>query len=86
MDLLDKHFPHEAHALMFDNATTHTKCPEGALSACYMPKNTSKVEKNWVVEVNQHDKNVKQVYGSDGKILKTKIPMTDGLLPNGAPQ
>jgi hypothetical protein len=53
MDLLDKHFPHEAHILVFDNTTTHTKCPKGALSACYMPKNTSKAEKNWGVEVNQ---------------------------------
>jgi len=56
---LKKHFPHEAHVLMFDNATTHTKHPEGNLPACYMPKNTLKVEKNWGVEVNQCDENDK---------------------------
>ena len=78
MDLLDKHFPHDAHVLIFDNATTHAKCAEGALSACYMPKNPSKVEKNWGVEVNQHDENDKPMYGLDRKILKTKILMTNG--------
>jgi hypothetical protein len=86
MDLLDKHFPHESHVLVFDNATTHTKRPEGALSARCMPKNTSKAEKNWGVEVNQRDENGKPMYGSHGKILKTKIPMTNGQLPDGSPQ
>jgi hypothetical protein len=33
---------------VFDNATTHTKRAEGALSAQYMPKSTCK----WGVEVN----------------------------------
>ena len=78
MDLLNKHFPHDAHVLVFDNATTHTKRAEGALSARYMPKSPSKAEKNWGVEVNQRDKNGKPMYGSDGKIFKTKIPMTNG--------
>lgn len=86
MDLLSKHFPNNTHVLVFDNASTHTKCPEGALSAHYMPKNTSKLEKNWGVEVNQCDKNGKPTYGSGRKILKTKIPMTNGQLPNGTSQ
>jgi len=86
MDLLAKHFPHDAHILVFDNASTHTKCTNGALSARYMHKNTSKVEKNWGVEVNQHDKNGKPMYGSSGKILKTNILMTNGWLPNGTSQ
>ena len=86
MDLLDKHFPNDDHVLIFDNATTHTKRTEGALSARYMPKNTSKVEKNWGVEVNQRDENGKPIFGSDGKILKKKILMTNGQLPNGTPQ
>jgi hypothetical protein len=72
MDLLDKHFPHDAHVLIFDNATTHTKCAEGALSACYMPKNPSKVEKNWEVEVNQHDAMASQCMDQMGKSSKQK--------------
>ena len=86
MDLLNKHFPHNAHVLIFDNATTHTKCVEGALSACYMPKSTSKAEKNWGVEVNQRNENGRPMYGCARKILKMKIPMTNGQLPDGTPQ
>ena len=78
MDLLDKYYPDEDHVLIFDNATTHTKCPKGALSDCYMPKNTSNLDRNWGVKVNQRDQNGKPVYGSNGKILKTKISMTNG--------
>ena len=86
MDLLNKHFLNNDNVLVFDNATTHTKRTKGALSACYMPKNILRVEKNWGVEVNQCDENGKPIYGSDGKILKKKILMTDGRLPDGTAQ
>ena len=33
MDLLEKHFPDEKHVLVYDNATTHLKQPDTALSA-----------------------------------------------------
>ncbi|KIK12901.1 hypothetical protein PISMIDRAFT_32293, partial [Pisolithus microcarpus 441] len=42
MDILEKHFPGEDHIFIFDNATTHLKHAENALSACHMPKNPSK--------------------------------------------
>ena len=40
MDILDEHYAGEDHVLVFDNATTHTKWADGALSACSMPKYT----------------------------------------------
>lgn len=86
MDLLNKYQPDEDHVLVFDNMTTHTKRPKGSLSACYMPKNTSNPDKNWGIEVNQHDGNGKPIYGPNGKILKTKISMVNGWLPDGTPQ
>jgi hypothetical protein len=33
MDILEKHYPEEDHYLVFDNAPTHLKHPDGAISA-----------------------------------------------------
>jgi hypothetical protein len=49
MDILDEHYVDEDHVLVFDNATTHTKRADGALSVHNMPKSTCE----WGVEVNQ---------------------------------
>ena len=38
MDILDKYYAEEDHVLVFDNATTHTKWADGALSARSMLK------------------------------------------------
>jgi len=38
MDILVKHFPNANHILVFDNAMTHTKQADGALSASKMTK------------------------------------------------
>ncbi|KAH9924420.1 uncharacterized protein B0H18DRAFT_1119954 [Fomitopsis serialis] len=38
MDIICKHFPHDDHVLVFDNARTHIKRAEDALSARKMPK------------------------------------------------
>jgi hypothetical protein len=51
-----------------------------------MPKFTPKDGKNWGVEVNLTGNNGKPVYGTDGKIVKTTICMSDATLPNGLPQ
>ena len=48
--------------LVYDNATTHLRCPDGALSAWKMPKFTSKPESNWLVEVNAVDATGKPIY------------------------
>jgi len=33
INILEKHYPNEDHVLVYDNATTHLKHPDGALSA-----------------------------------------------------
>ena len=38
MDILEKHYANESHVLVFDNATTHLKRADRALSAMKMPK------------------------------------------------
>ena len=38
MDILAEFNPNEEHILVYDNATTHTKRSDTALSACHMPK------------------------------------------------
>jgi len=43
MYILEKYYPDEDHILVFNNATTHLKRPDSALSACRMPKQTSMV-------------------------------------------
>ena len=53
MDILERHFPNEEHVLVFDNATTHTKCADGVLSATQM---TKKILENFQVETNVHNK------------------------------
>lgn len=47
MNILEKSFPHDNHKFAFDNASTHLKRADGALSARHMPKNTSSPESNW---------------------------------------
>jgi hypothetical protein len=70
MDILDKHYPNEEHVLVFNNATTHQKREDDALSAHKMPKFTPKVGHNWGVEVNELDKNCNLIHSTDGKVLK----------------
>ena len=86
MDILEKHYPNEEHVFIFDNATTHTKRADGALSARYMPKGTSKWETNWGVEVNQCELDGKLIYAPNGQIAKMKVCMMGAKLPNGSDQ
>ncbi|KAJ7614709.1 hypothetical protein DFH06DRAFT_1344041 [Mycena polygramma] len=84
MDILERDYPDEKHVFIFDNATTHTKRADDALSARNMPKFTPKEGKeNWLLTVNKLDASGKQVYNSAGKLVKTKVPMRDGVKPNG---
>jgi len=83
MDILQKYYPHEDHALIFDNATTHLKRADDALSAHKLPKSPLK---SWGITVTKKDSSGKAVLGADGKLLKEKIQMANGELPNGDPQ
>jgi hypothetical protein len=53
MDILQRHFPNEDHVFIFDNATTHTKCAEDALSARKMPKHPPSQGKNWGISITE---------------------------------
>ncbi|KAN0086048.1 hypothetical protein V8E55_007182 [Tylopilus felleus] len=66
MDLVTKYVPDENHVFVFDNATTHLKRPDDALSVRKMPKNISKEGTNWGVEVMVRDLHGKIIYASDG--------------------
>ena len=71
MNMLDSDYSHEDHVLVFDNATTHLKREEDALSAQKMPKFTPKLGNNWGVETTELDPDCNPVYGSDRKPQST---------------
>jgi hypothetical protein len=87
MDILEKHHPDEDHVFVFDNATTHLKLAEDAISARHMPKGLSPLNKpNFQVERTVVDATGKAVYAPDGKPAKEKINMVGGFLHDGTPQ
>jgi len=86
MDLLDKHYPEEEHVLVFDNATTHLKREDDALSAQKMPMKTPKEGRNWGIKVNEMDEDGNLVHGTDGKVLKVRVNMGDAKFADGSPQ
>ncbi|KAG0708007.1 hypothetical protein DFH29DRAFT_979596 [Suillus ampliporus] len=83
MDILDKHFPHDDHILVFDNATTHVKCADDAPAARNMPKNPSKT---WGVVVTTKDAHGNVMVDANGKPLKTKIQLANTHLTDSTPQ
>ena len=87
MDILLEYYPQFEHVFVYDNATTHLKRADDALSARKMPKNIPKQGTNWGIEVTKRDPTTgKPVYKSDRTPEKVKIHMKDGQLPNGEPQ
>ena len=83
MDVLSKHYTNEDHVFIFDNAKTHLKCANDALSARKMPKFPSE---SWGVTVIAKDSTGKLIRGANGNTVKEKIQMADARLPNGVPQ
>ncbi|KIK96876.1 hypothetical protein PAXRUDRAFT_769013 [Paxillus rubicundulus Ve08.2h10] len=81
MTILEEDCPDEDHVFVFDNATTHLKCADDALSAHCMPKSCHP----WGVEINVKDVEGKLVYGAHGKPMKQKIPMGNGTFADGSP-
>jgi hypothetical protein len=73
MDILKRNYPSENHVLVFDNATTHLKWADNALSACKMPKSTPKDGKNWGVDIAVVGDDGKAVYDANGKVRKQKV-------------
>jgi hypothetical protein len=86
INILTECYAEYDHVLIYDNATTHLKRAEDALSARKMPKNTPKPGKNWGIEVSKHNPITgKVVYLPNGTIEKVKILMRDGRFENGEP-
>jgi hypothetical protein len=84
------------HYFVYDNATTHRKRADDALSARKMPKsmpapiktgkNAGQERPNFLVERTVKSSDGKPVYQPDGKLLKEKIPMTGASFSDGRPQ
>jgi hypothetical protein len=85
MDILEQDFSDDKHVLIFDNATTHQKHTDDALSATKMPKSTLNKGTNWGVKTNVIRPDSKPVYGPSGKLLKTTVKMADGEFADGTP-
>jgi hypothetical protein len=87
MDILEVHYPNEDHVFVFDNATTHLKQAEDAISARSMPKWPSQPGKpNFQIERTVCDASGNVVYTPGGKPAKEKVNMAGGRLPDGSPQ
>ena len=87
IDILQESYLEYGHILIYDNATTHLKRAEDALSARKMPKGIPQPGKNWGIEVSKRNQITgKLIYRTDGSIEKTKIFMRDGRFDNGEPQ
>ena len=85
MDILKRDYPDEDHVFLVDNATTHLKRADDALSAWKMPMRTPPMGKNWGIQVNQKDADGNIVYAPNGNPLKTTIPVASGTFRNGSP-
>ena len=85
MDIIQRHYPDDDHFFVFDNATTHLKRADTALSARKMPMKTSKPGKNWLVETPSLDESGKQLHGPNGKKLAKKVQMAPGTFADGSP-
>jgi hypothetical protein len=87
MDILTEFYPEFDHVLIYDNASTHLKRKEDALSARKMPKNMPKVGHNWGIEVSLQDPLTGEiVYKPNGTHKNIKIQMSDARFKDGSPQ
>jgi hypothetical protein len=87
MDILECHYPDEEHIFVFDNATTHLKRAENALSARKMSKNpTLPSNPLFGVDVNVIGANGKPEYLPDGKLKKQCVRMDDAQFADGQSQ
>ena len=83
MDLALELYPDDDHVFI-----THLQRPDNAPSARKMPKFTSPVGKNWLLEVTMRDEHGKPIKTrkADGSGYKTeKVKMADATLSTGEP-
>ncbi|EGO28162.1 hypothetical protein SERLADRAFT_366047 [Serpula lacrymans var. lacrymans S7.9] len=82
----EEHYPDKEHIFVYNNAKTHLKRANSALSARHMPKFASKPDSNWGIDVNVRDDNGKPVYSPNGKPSKTKVHMEGATFADGTKQ
>ena len=85
MDILQKDYESENHVFIFDNATTHLKQVDNALSACKMPPNPPRHGQNWGVNVVVFYGDGKPMFGPNGKVQHQRVPMGDAMFADGVP-
>ncbi len=84
--LLRRDYPDEDHIIVLDNAPTHLKRAEDALSARRMSKGpTPDGNGLWGVMANVIE-NTKPIYDKRGKLVKEKKHMADAKFSDGTPQ
>ncbi|KAI0371201.1 hypothetical protein BV20DRAFT_942876 [Pilatotrama ljubarskyi] len=87
MDICAVDYPEYRVVFVLDNATTHSKRANDALSARKLSKGpTGKEKPIFGVNRNVRGADEKLVYKPDGKLLKEKVRMGDAKLPNGEAQ
>jgi hypothetical protein len=87
MGILECHYLSDRHILTFDNASTHTKRADDALSARSMSKKPTQARfQMWGVDVPLVDNAGRQLYDEHRKPLKQRVCMGDARLPGGGAQ
>ncbi|KZT66821.1 hypothetical protein DAEQUDRAFT_674282 [Daedalea quercina L-15889] len=87
MDILERHYPNERHILIFDNATTHLKRRDDALSAHRMSANpTAPGKPMFGVDIDDLGPDGRPIYRPDGKKRKKRVRMGDAKFADGRPQ
>ncbi|KAJ3489491.1 hypothetical protein NLI96_g2110 [Meripilus lineatus] len=87
MDILEKHYPHDKHYLIYDNAPHQVARPPVALSARHMTKFPTQVgHVPFGVDVEVIGSDGQKVFGRNGQVLRRRVQMVGGKLPSGAPQ
>lgn len=82
-EIVTTHYPDCDHVFVYDNATTHRKRADDALSARHMPKFQSKsLQENWLVERTViHPETGRPERLPNNKIRKERIRMADTVNP-----
>jgi hypothetical protein len=80
VEMVMKYYPGEYQVFIYDNASTHMKWDDGALSASKMTKGPSK---NFFIEFNATDGEGWLVYYEHGKPIKQSVHMGNAKCANG---
>lgn len=96
MEILPEFGADIEHVFVYDNATTHKKRADDALSARKMPKTkpvlfksgkqAGQMRPNFLVERTARSLDGKPIHNPDGSFQKEKIPMTGASFRDGQPQ